>query len=84
MREAEPVRAVCFEVDGQVCQRAIDDPDVELAFYDLSCSRHPVQEARRIASSIQRTPMPFTGPLSKFALFRRGSMNSICSAAATT
>ena len=47
VQEAEPVRAAFFEVDGQVFQRAIDDPDVELAFYDLSCSRHPVQEARR-------------------------------------
>ena len=73
MREAEPVRAACFEVDGQVFQRAIDYPDVELDFYDLSCSRHPVQEARGIASSIQRTPMPFTGPLFKFALFRTRS-----------
>ncbi len=70
VREAEPGRAAFFEVDGQVFQRAIDYPDVELAFYDLSCSRDPVQEARRIASSIQRTPMPFTGPLFKFALFR--------------
>ena len=57
-------------MDGQVFQRAIDDPDVELAFYDLSCSRDPVREAREIASSIQRTPMPLTGPLFKFALFR--------------
>ena len=62
VREAEPVRAAFFEVDGQVFQRAIDYPDVELAFYDLSGSRHPVQEARRIASSIQRTPMPFSWP----------------------
>ena len=70
MREAEPVRAACFEVDGQVFQRAVDYPDVELAFYDLSCSRHPVQEAHQLASSIQRTPMAFTGPLFKFALFQ--------------
>ena len=70
VREAEPVRATFFEVDGQVFQRAIDYPDVELAFYDLSSSRHPVQEARGITESIQRTPMPFTGPLFKFALFR--------------
>ena len=69
VREAEPARAACFEVDGQVFQRAIDYPDVELAFYDLSASRHPVQEAHGIAASIQRTPMPFTGPLFKFALF---------------
>ena len=70
VREAEPVRAAFFEVDGQVFQRAIDDPDVELVFYDLSCSRDPVREVREIASSIQRTPMPLTGPLFKFALFR--------------
>ena len=70
VREAEPFRAAFFEVDGQVFQRAIDYPDVELACYDLSCSRHPVREAHEIASSIQRTPMPFTGPLFKFALFR--------------
>ena len=70
VQEAEPSRAAIFEVDGQVFQRAIDYPDVELAFYDLSCSRHPVQEARGIASSIQRAPMPLAGPLFKFALFR--------------
>src|SRR5271170_7605536 len=56
VREAEPARAAVFEVDGQVCQRAIDYPDVELDFYDLSSSRDPVQEARGIASSMQRTP----------------------------
>ena len=70
MREAEPVRAACFEVDGHVFQRAIDYPDVELDFYDLSCSLDPVREAQEIALSIQRTPMPFTGPLFKFALFQ--------------
>ena len=70
LREAEPARAAIFEVDGQVFQRAIDYPDVEVAFYDLSGSRHPVQEARGIALSIQRTPMPLAGPLFKFALFR--------------
>ena len=70
MREAEPARAAIFEEDGQVFQRAIDYPDVELDFYDLSCSAHPVQEAQEIASSIQRTPMPLAGPLFKFALFR--------------
>src|ERR1700758_4854137 len=70
VREAEPLRAAFFGVDGQVFQRVIDYPEVELAFYDLSCSRDPVQEAHQLASSIQRTPMPFTGPLFKFALFR--------------
>ena len=70
LREAEPVRASFFGVDGQVFQRSIDYPDVELAFYDLNGSHHPVQEAYGIASSIQHTLMPFTGPLFKFALFR--------------
>ena len=70
VQEAEPGRAAFFGVDGQVFQRAIDYPDVELAFYDLSCSHHPVQEAHQLASSIQRTPMPLTGPLFKFALFQ--------------
>jgi hypothetical protein len=69
-QEAEPGRAAFFEVDGQVLQRAIDYPDVELAFYDLSGSDHAVQEARGMASSIQRAPMPFSGPLFKFVLFR--------------
>ena len=72
VREAEPVRVACFEADGQVFQRAVDYPDVELAFYDLSRSRHPVQELHGMATSIQRTPMPFSGPLFKFALFQTG------------
>ena len=69
MREAEPARAAIFEVDGEVFQRA-GDPEVELAFHDLSDSRHPVQEAREIAASIQNTPMPSGGPLFTFALFQ--------------
>ncbi|WP_415822860.1 amino acid adenylation domain-containing protein, partial [Mycobacterium senriense] len=70
VQEAEPGRAAIFEVDGRVFQRVMDYPDVELAFYDLTGSDHAVQEAHEIASSIQRTPMPFSGPLFKFALFR--------------
>ncbi|WP_156661326.1 amino acid adenylation domain-containing protein, partial [Mycobacterium sp. 852002-51163_SCH5372311] len=66
--EAEPVRAGFFEADGEVFQRVIDHPDLTVAFYDLSSSGDPVQEAHEIASSIQQTPMPFTGPLFKFAL----------------
>ncbi|WP_319448968.1 MULTISPECIES: non-ribosomal peptide synthetase [unclassified Mycobacterium] len=69
-REAEPGRAAFFEVDGQVLQRAIDYPDVELEFHDLSGSPDAVAEAHEMASSIQRTPMPFTGPLFKFVLFQ--------------
>jgi hypothetical protein len=70
VQEAEPVRAAIFEKDGQILQRAIDYPDVEVPFYDLSGSHRPVQDARGIALSIQRTPMPLTGPLFKFALFQ--------------
>jgi hypothetical protein len=49
-----------------------------------SGSRHPVQEAQEIASSIQRMPMPLTGPLFKFALFRTRPDEFYCSRAATT
>src|ERR1700756_3838504 len=70
VRGAEPARAAIFESDGQVFQRAIDFSDIEMGFHDLSDSRHPVQEAREIASSIQRTAMPSDGPLFKFALFK--------------
>ena len=70
LKEAEPVRAAFFEENGEVFQRAVDHPRVPLAFHDLSGSPDPVQEAHRIAASIQNTPMPFSGPLFKFALFR--------------
>ncbi|WP_156174163.1 condensation domain-containing protein, partial [Mycobacterium nebraskense] len=70
VEEAEPARVSFVEADGQVFQQAIDYPDVELAFHDLSGSSSAIEEARRIALSIQRTPMPFTGPLFRFALFQ--------------
>ncbi|WP_406815529.1 non-ribosomal peptide synthase/polyketide synthase [Mycobacterium sp. M23085] len=70
VQEVEPGRAAICEADGQVFQRVIDYPDVELACYDLSGSPDPVHEAHEMAASIQRTPMPLTGPLFKFALFR--------------
>ena len=68
--EAEPLRAAFFEVDGQVFQKAVEYPDVELARYDLIASRDPAQDAYRLASSIQRTGMPLSGPLFKFALMQ--------------
>ncbi|WP_139819930.1 non-ribosomal peptide synthetase, partial [Mycobacterium fragae] len=68
--EAEPVRVTFFEVDGQVFQRAIDDPDVDLPFYDLTHLPDSVQEAHRLAELIRRTPMPPRSPLFKFALFQ--------------
>ncbi|OBH26996.1 hypothetical protein A5692_25505 [Mycobacterium sp. E342] len=70
LEEAEPTRASFLEADGRVFQRAIDYPDVELAFHDLTGSRDAVAEARRMALSIQRTPMALTGPLFRFALFQ--------------
>ena len=70
VREAEPLRAAFFEVDGQVFQKPVDYPDIELARYDLIGSQDPVQKAYRLASSIQRTLMPLGGPLFKFALLQ--------------
>jgi nonribosomal peptide synthetase DhbF len=69
VREAEPLRAVFFQVDGEVFQQTVD-PDVELARYDLRGSQDPDQEAHRLASSIQRTVMPLTGPLFNFTLMQ--------------
>ncbi|WP_156623962.1 amino acid adenylation domain-containing protein, partial [Mycobacterium sp. 852002-40037_SCH5390672] len=70
LNEAESLRASFFEVDGQVFQKAVEYDDVDLVFYDLTESREPEREVRETASSIQRTPMPLTGPMIKFALFR--------------
>ncbi|WP_333893039.1 amino acid adenylation domain-containing protein [Mycolicibacterium gadium] len=70
VREAEPLRVSCIEIDGQVFQAPVEYPEVELDFHDLSHSPHPIDEVHQIAHSIQRTPMPFTGPLFKFALFQ--------------
>ena len=69
VREAEPLRAVFFQVDGEVFQKVVD-PDVEVARYDLMGSQDPAQEAHRLASSMQRTVMPLTGPLFHFALMQ--------------
>ena len=70
VREAEPLRAAFYQVDGHVFQKTVDYLDVELACYDLIGSENPVQEVYRLASSIQRTPMPLSGPLFKFALLQ--------------
>ncbi|OMC50994.1 hypothetical protein A5745_03400 [Mycobacterium sp. IS-2888] len=70
--EAEPLRASFFQVDGQVFQKIVDDPHVELARYDLMGSQDPERDAYRLASSIQRTAMPLSGPLYKFALLQTG------------
>ncbi|MGE5694639.1 MAG: condensation domain-containing protein, partial [Candidatus Sericytochromatia bacterium] len=70
VREAEPLRAAFYQVDGHVFQKTVDHPDVELARYDLIGSEDPVQEGYRLASSIQGTLMPLSGPLFKFALLQ--------------
>ncbi|WP_156671085.1 condensation domain-containing protein, partial [Mycobacterium sp. E1214] len=70
---AEPGRVSFFEEDGQVVQRPVDYPDVELGFYDVTASADPVEEVRRTASSIQRTPMALNGQLFKFVLFQTQS-----------
>ncbi|WP_131809593.1 non-ribosomal peptide synthetase, partial [Mycolicibacterium iranicum] len=72
MREAEPVRAVIHEVDGQVVQRPVEYSTSTVEFHDLRASPDPVREAHTLASSMQRTPMPFGGPMIRFALFQTG------------
>ncbi len=72
VKEAEPVRASILESDGQVVQRVVDYPDVGLDFHDVRHCADPVGEAHRMALSIQRTPMPFDGPLFRFAIFQTG------------
>ena len=69
VREVEPARATFSEEDGRVVQRVVDDPDVELAFHDLTGSADAEADVRRIASQIRRSPMPLSGALLTFALF---------------
>nr|WP_308292924.1 AMP-binding protein [Mycobacterium nebraskense] len=68
--EAESGRVSFFEVDGQVVQKPIDYPHIELTFHDLTASPDPVAEARAMSSSIQRAPMALNGQLFKFVLFQ--------------
>ncbi|MFV8243285.1 amino acid adenylation domain-containing protein [Mycolicibacterium peregrinum] len=70
LQEAEPARAAFIEFDGQVFQKAVDYSDLELVFHDVRDSADPERKAREMASAIQHTPLPLTGQLVKFALFR--------------
>ncbi|MGC7237919.1 condensation domain-containing protein, partial [Mycobacteroides abscessus] len=70
IHEAEPLRAVFSELNGQVFQTVVDYPDTELAHHDLTGSPDPVGDAYRIAGSIQKAPMPLDGPLFRFALMQ--------------
>lgn len=74
--EADPVRATFSESGGQVRQRLLDVADFEVAFHDLTHADQPMVEARAVASALQRTPMPFDGPLLRFAYFRAGADES--------
>src|SRR5262245_61019836 len=49
VQEAETLRAAFFEVDGQVFQSAIDDPEISMDFYDMTRADDPVREAREKA-----------------------------------
>lgn len=73
LEEAEPLRVAVFEENGRVVQQPIDHRTVELAFHDLTASPDPVADAYRIATEIQYTPMSFSGPLFRFALFQTRS-----------
>ena len=68
--EAEPGRVSFSEVDGQVVQKPIDYPHIELEFHDLRDASDPVQKAREMSSAIQRTPMALNGQMFKFVLFQ--------------
>ena len=70
VREAEPIRAALFETDGRLYQRPLDYLNFEVPFHDLRSFHDPVGEAYNVASSILGTPMPFSGPLFKFALLQ--------------
>ncbi|MGE2721052.1 amino acid adenylation domain-containing protein, partial [Mycolicibacterium celeriflavum] len=68
VREAEPLRVSIFQAGDQVFQKLIDDPAVELVRHELLHSPDPAGDASRLAASLQRTPMQFSGPLFRFAL----------------
>ena len=70
LQEAEPARATFFERDGQVFQVPVDYSDLEVPFHDLRDADDPERAVREMASAIQHTPLPLTGRLVKFALFR--------------
>ena len=70
VREVEPGRASFEETDGRVVQRVLEDPEVDLAFWDLIDSNDALDDVHRIAASIQCAPMPLSGPLFKFALLQ--------------
>ncbi|MDO3635495.1 AMP-binding protein, partial [Mycolicibacterium arseniciresistens] len=72
VQEADALRARFFEVDGQVFQRVADDPDTRLRRHDFTGAKDPEQDARELATAIQRTPMPLDGPLINFSLLQTG------------
>ncbi|AGC62824.1 non-ribosomal peptide synthetase [Mycobacterium liflandii 128FXT] len=71
--EAEPLRAAIIEADGHVVQKVVDYPNLEVPFHDLRSCADPVAEANRRGLAMHREPMPWNGPLFKFALFQVAS-----------
>ena len=70
VKEVEPGRVVFDEVDGHVVQRLVDDPDVELEFFDLTGTADGLTAAYELAESIRRAPMPLSETLFRVALFQ--------------
>ncbi|MEK0470704.1 AMP-binding protein [Mycobacterium ulcerans] len=71
--EAEPLRAAIIEADGHVVQKVVDYANLEVPFHDLRSCADPVAEANRRGLAMHREPMPWNGPLFKFALFQVAS-----------
>ncbi|ULL10965.1 hypothetical protein CKW46_17265 [Mycobacterium liflandii] len=59
--------------DGHVVQKVVDYPNLEVPFHDLRSCADPVAEANRRGLAMHREPMPWNGPLFKFALFQVAS-----------
>ena len=79
MREAEPLRVACFEEDGQVYQRAIDYPEIELEFHDLSgLRRSRAGRPRKWRCRSSARQCRSTGPLFRYALFQTGPERILC------
>ena len=81
--EAEPLRAAFFEVDGQVFQKVVDDPEFDVPCHDLSDSPDPVREAYQLATTIQRTRCRGPARCSGLQFFGRGQTSFISSSAFT-
>lgn len=64
------MRATCFEDDGKVFQRPVEYSDIDIEFQAPTSAEAPASEARARALAIQRNPMPFSGPLFRYAILQ--------------